>query len=299
MITEGISNFKLKWGYWYITHKLFLRQILVYILVFINLNLWLFAVFFVFKVYFFDNASHAFAVNKFANSKVNYSTFNKINQPKQLQFGNVDVLQTGSGKYDLLVLVTNPNINWVGRVSGSFIVNPVVEKIGGQYGEKIVNVLGGEGKYIIEAGVEAQGGISVPQFKINYIQWQRIRNQNDFARFVNERSNFKVTDIKYQSSTDLKLGTQVSVSGLNFEIKNNSLYDYWTVNNKVLFKRGGKIVAVHIFPVEEFKIQQHRLVDFRIFDNLVGISSVEVKPEIDIFDEMNIIEEPFVVGYPK
>jgi hypothetical protein len=299
MITEGLSDSKLKWGYWYITHKLFLRQISVYILIFINLNLWLFAAFFVFKVYFFDNAPHVFAVNKFVNSKVNYSTFNQINQPKQLRLGSIDVLQTGSGKYDLLVLVTNPNINWVGRVSGSFIVNPGDEESDGEYEEKIVSILGGEAKYIIEAGVEAEGGISAPQFKINYIQWQRIRNQNDFGRFVNERSNFEVTNIKYQTSTELQLGTQISVSGLSFEIENNSLYDYWTVNNKVLFKRGGKVVAVYIFPLEEFKIGQHRLVDFRMFDNLIGISSVEVKPDIDIFDEMNVIEEPFMEGYLK
>lgn len=300
MITEGLSDAKLKWGYWYVTHKLFLRQLLVYFLIFVNLNLWFFAAFFVFKVYFFDNQSYVFAVNKLINSRVNYSTFNQANQPKELQFGNVDVLTSGGDKYDLVITILNPNTNWVGRVSGSFIE-------GGSSGEKdeenvknyVVNILGGEKEYIIQAGSNASGGNISPQFKINYIQWYRVRNQDVFNMFVKNHSDFEVSGIKYRTSDELKLGSKVQISGLNFEVKNNSLYDYWRVDNKILFKRAGNIVAAYVVPIEEFKIDQRRTVDFRIFDNLANISSVEVKPDIDIFDETNVIEEPFVEGYLK
>ncbi|MFH1187624.1 MAG: hypothetical protein V1688_02045 [bacterium] len=299
MITESLSDSKLNWGYWYVTRKLFLRQLLVYFLIFINLNLWFFAFFFVFKIYFFDNPSYVFAVNKLSNSGVNYSTFNQANQPKELVFGSIDVLKSGSDKYDLILKVKNPNANWLGRVSGKFIINQKDQSGETAREDSIVNILDGEEKYIILAGVVSPEGVSSPQFKINYIQWHRIKNHDVFNDFVNNHANFDVSEVKYKTSSDLKLGSQVQVSGLSFKIQNNSLYDYWRVDNKILFKRAGSIAAVAVAPVEEFKIDQLRVVDFRIFDNLVNISSVEVYPEVDIFDENNIMEEPFAEGYLK
>jgi hypothetical protein len=293
MITEGLSDSKLKWGYWYVTHKVILRQILIYTLIFINLNLWLFAIFFVFKVYIFDNKAFAWAVDNFANSKVNYSIFNKANQPKLPKLSNISILKTSGNKYDLLLTINNPNPNWTTRISGKFIIGEQ------EYEDKVISILGSDQKYVIEAGVEASSRITSPEFKINYIQWQRIRNRDEFNRFVKERSEFSINKITYHSPAELNLGTQVPVGGISFEIKNNTLFDYWLVNNKILFKRAGSVVAAHIIPLDEFRSGQNRLVDFRLFGNLVNISSVEVKPDIDIFDDENIIEEPLVVGYLK
>lgn len=299
MITDSLSDSKLKWGYWYVTRKLLLRQILIYFLLFINLNLWFFAAFFVFKVYFFDNQQYVFAVNKLSNSGVNYSTFNQANQPKELAFGNIDVLKSGDDKYDLILKVKNLNPNWLARVSGKFTIGQEDQGDGNEREDSIINILDEEEKYIILSGVVSPSGVSSPQFKINYIQWSRIRNHDVFNSFVNDHANFEVSDVKYKTPSDLKLGSQVQVGGLSFKIKNNSLYDYWRVDNKILFKRAGNVVAAHIFPVEEFKIDQQRVVDFRIFNDLINISSAEVYPEADIFDENNIMDEPFAEGYLK
>ncbi|MFH1565556.1 MAG: hypothetical protein ABIC82_07035 [bacterium] len=301
MITDSLSDSKLKWGYWYVTHKLLLRQILTYFLIFINLNLWFFAAFFIFKIYFFDSQHYIFAVNELANSKVNYSTFNQTNQPKQLVFGTIDILKSKNDKYDLFVKIKNPNINWAGRVNGKFIINKSFEDKNSEdeYEYGVVNILGGEEKYFIQTGFDSPNGIGSPQFKINYIQWRRIRNQDVFSSFVKEYSDFDISEIKYTVPAELQFSSLGKVGDLSFAIKNNSSYDYWRVDNKILFKRAGTVVGVDVVPVEEFKIDQRRIVNFRIFDNLTNISSVEVYPEVDIFDKNNVMEELFVEGYLK
>lgn len=303
MITDSLSDSKLKWGYWYVTHKLFLRQILAYFLLFINLNLWLFAAFFVFKLYFFENQSYLFAINQLANSVVNYSTFNQTNQPKPLAFGNIDIFKSRDDKYDLLIRIKNPNANWAGRVSGKFIID---KNFGDKNNEdeyededNVINILGGEEKYFIQIGIVSADGIASPEFKVNYIQWHRIRNQNAFNNFVKNHSDFSISEIKYKTPAELNLGSHIQIGSLTFQIQNNSLYDYWSVYNKILFKRAGNIVAIDVISVDNFKIDQQRTVELRIFDNLTNISSVEIYPEIDLFDENNIIEEPFAEGYLK
>jgi len=293
MIAGGITNKKLKWGYWYVNNKLLVRRIWIYFLIFVNLNLWIFALFFVFKVYYFDQPNFYFSINQLSAANVNYSTFNLSNQPKPLTFSNVSVLKSRGNKYDLLVAVTNPNSQWSSRASSRFVMK------GESFPEQVFSILPNETKYIVEAGIDAAKVDVTPQFLIDNYKWERVRSKSLFNRFVAERTTFEVTDVNYIESRDMKLGTQVPVASVSFTLKNNGLFDYWLVNNKILFKRGGTIVAVSIIPVEQFKAGETRKVDFRVFDVLVGVTSIEVKPEVDIYDDNNIIEEPLVVGEVK
>lgn len=294
MITgSGVSDSKLKRDYWYLTHKTLLRKILIVFLIFTDLALWVFATFFILQTYSFNGQSFDFSVNQLSNSVVNYSTFNRLNQPIPLQIGGIKVLRTSGGKYDLLINIQNTNQNWVGRASGKFIIGEH------EYDSKIFSILPSESKYIIEAGVDSVDGVGSARFIFDKNQWQRISNKDVFSRFVKERYDFNVKNIIYKSPKDLELGSRTPVGEISFDILNNSLYDYWLVNNMILFKSGSEIIAINVVALDELRRGQRRMVDLRIFDNLSGTVSAEVKPDIDIFDETNFIEESLIVGQEK
>lgn len=288
-----VSDSAIKRAYWYLTHKELLRKVLVYVLAMSNLTLWIFVVFYLVRFYYLDRQPFAQALSQLGKSQVNYSTFNKANQPIAISSIYLQPIKTTGGKYDLLALFKNDNADWVGRVVGRFMVGNK------QYIAKSFTVLPKDNVYAIEAGVEPGDGLFKSQFVIDSVQWKRIGNKDVFNRFVREHAGFVLNDIKYRSASQLNLGKQVAVSDVSFEIANNSLYDYWTVDNNVLFMQGSSIVSASVIPLEEFMIGQRRQINFRVFENLGNITKVEVKPFLDVFDTTNFIEDPLVVGEIK
>lgn len=293
ILTSGVSDAQLKLSYWYVTHKLLLRKVFVYLFIFINLNIWIFAIFFVLKVFVFDQETLAISVKQLGSTAVNYSRFNQSNQPLVPQLSDLKILSSGGAKNDLLMIVKNNNANWLGRFRGQFSIGDT------EFLAEFFSILPQETKYVLKAGVDFGEKKGTPQFRFTNIQWQKIANKDLTDRFIKERSDFKISNKVYHSPFDLNLGGKAMVGGVSFDVENNSLFDYWSVNNQILFKRGGEVVAVNNLPVAEFLVGQFRHLDFRVFDGLNGITDVDVLPQVDIFDESNIMEEPVVVGEIK
>lgn len=177
--------------------------------------------------------------------------------------------EVGSGTTSgSLTMVENPNTDWVARISYS---------IAGSKTTQSISIAPKDTAYLYTAANET------PQIDTNTISWQHLDRQAvpDIEAYKKARHNFVVKDAKYQSelSKDKK-----TVNHVTFTITNASSWSYWEVPCLVLLYQGNRIGGVSHILFSQFKSGESRNGDVVITQNIGGVSSIEIIPQVDAFE---------------
>ena len=281
LIPNDLSEKQLKWGYWFVTHKIMLRRILAAVLIVFS------AATLGFSGYFLAldilnapvrEADLVALVNSGLNPAVALSQ-----APKALSLSNAQVLVT-QGKYDLIGTVVNPNQYFAAHFTyrftgGSFATAPESEFI-----------LPGEQKFVVQLGVTSATRPSDASLEFMTTSWQRInRHQySDWSDFAAQHLNFPISDIAYTPEIQLDNG-KAPIGRTSFTIANDTGYGYYGVRAMVVMYRGAAIAAVNSTTFDSLRPDESLSGEVTWYENYGAVTTIKVFPEVDILNDASYI----------
>ena len=218
--------------------------------------------------------------------------------PESLVLESVGVVPGYSSKYyDFYALVKNKNANYVIDSIDYYF----------KYGDKKTDVIRDKmsinsEKFLFFIGVDASGDdVSSADFMVRNLNWKLISKNDDknSSRYVNTnvpknclflQNNLAIEDLKVTRNVQSVTNREVNV--LSFSVKNNSLYNYRTINNKIVFyDKDNKIIGVFQKELYLLESGEKKSMSINLSSNIIDLNSVLVVPEIDLCDEASYISK--------
>ncbi len=274
---EHMTEKQLRFGYWFVTHKLQMRQAVTVMLFVLCVGFLLFTVGMLVKLYLLEDASSRALERSAAQSLVNPNAI-KAALPKALTVKPAEVLDGGQGRFDTSVRVTNANDDFWAEWDGRFAAD------GATTTAKTNFILPGETKQFVDLGIDSATRLRNVRYEMGNLRWHRINRHEipDYVRFHDTRINLDIQNVAFTSTPSLD-GKSV-ISRVSFSVTNRSSYSYWSIRFLVNLFRGTSLTAVNAVDLQQLATGQTRQVEVVWVQDLAAISKVEVIPEINIFD---------------
>lgn len=269
------EDFKLKVSYWYVTHKLRLRQALVVFLILLNVGLFGYALAYGSYLFFIDTPRYLKMFSTLSNDLIDYDYFRRVDQPRQLQIGVFHALRGADNTTDFVVSLVNDNQDWVATKVDVQLVGG-----GGIIEQKLTFVYPGEEKYVVFFNQEAVD-VNAANIRLFDTQWHRFQNFSDFSQ---TRLDFATSNIEFRPVTRSGLRGELPISTLDFTITNNTAFSYWRVGLYMILLTGNSIGGANFLAIDQLKSGQSQDVSVRWYQSLPPVSSVLIVPEVDILD---------------
>jgi hypothetical protein len=284
LVPNDISEGQLKWGYWFVTHKLLLRKILVVVLIVLN------AGFFGFSGYRFvldllDAPIRAQMIKSLTTNYLN-PDLTASEAPRSLVASNVQVL-VSTGKYDFVSTVKNVNQNYYAHFSYRFVAGDFATA-----GQQDF-ILPGEEKFLANLAVTATNRPAGATMEISNVSWQRVNKHiiADWPTFASQHLNFPVTDILYTPGIEIAVGKPL-IGRTTFTISNNTGYGYYNVQALVLMYRGAALAAVNLATIPTLAPGETKTGGVTWYEDFGAISQIKVFPTVDITDDASYLRAP-------
>ncbi len=276
---EGqLTEEKLKWGYWWVTHKVQVRRWFTVFLAIVAFVLVGYAAYGFADWYFGSGVRERAALATYLQPAIDISLFRR-DTPKKPVIEPVSILATGEGTFDMIARITNPSKSfWMDFdyrfVSGGSVVGTV------QHGF----LLPASSKYLYLLGVKGTRPGSA-SMELNNVSVHRVDPhviKPDYVTWGRARLNFKITDIKFTppAPTD-----PLAVSRATFTVKNDTGFGYWNAGFFVMLRSESSIVGANYVVITELRAGQTRTVDASWFADVPGVTDVQVTPDVNIFDD--------------
>ena len=141
-------------------------------------------------------------------------------------------------------------------------------------------LLPGEEKPMVEFGIENGALANSAVLDLQNLSWQRISSHQikNLANFMAERLNFTTAEVKTES------GALANQDQLSFEFSNQSNFNYYQARFLILLDSNGNLSGVEQVVFDQFSAGEKKKVEMAIFNNHSVITSVSVRPDINIFD---------------
>jgi len=268
--THGLTNRQLKLSYWYITHKLTVRKWLAVLLAVLTALLWFYIIWqlaFFIKDYNANNSNLRqllFGAN-IALPKV------ESQKPQPPNISEIQVLGGENNLYDFIAQITNSNKNWLLTFDYKFADNNASSSARKGF------VLPGEQKFLMDLG----HADSQAKLEITNQVWQHLNNPQ---QVIDKRLRFEITDPVFH-----RMNQAGEPSRATFTVQNASAYGYWEVGVPVFLYSSGNLVAVNYLTLSQLASGEKRPVEVYWNYPIGGVDEVQVIPEVNVFDEDNIM----------
>lgn len=274
-MANNISEKGLKYGSWYVNHKIFLRQLLIAGLFLLNALLWgyiLFSLFYNFVLKY--NDYQQLKADLLFDRYTNYQGILDMTVPRPINVLSIQTLNSVENKLDIVAQVSNPNQKWFGHFKYSFATSSGATQLRDGF------ILPGETKYLYDLDVAAA---SVQNIDIGKVDWLR---ENNYPQLAAERDQFQYTDVSF-----IPAGTAdgLSANRAVFTVTNNSNFNYYHPTFLVLLKRGGQIVGFNAVAAPNLLSHTKINLESRWFESLPDVENVEIVPDIDYLSDSSYI----------
>jgi hypothetical protein len=271
-----LSEKQLKFGYWYVSHKGQLRKFWFGVLIVLDVLLVGYALYGLVD-YFLISWTRDQAVSRnLGQSFVSHDAVRRL-APIPLATKSVHTFRSGEGRYDLLAILQNQNVDWYATFRYEFVV------AGAATSEQEGFILPTEEKYIAQFA-QALGGVPRDaEFRLTSLAWHHVNRHviRDYESWRGERLRVATSDVTHQSNV---VGLDQGTSRTSFDIQNPSAFGYWRLGLFVTLLRGTTPVAVNYITLENFDSSEERHVDVHWFEPLPGSSTIDIRPEVNLFD---------------
>lgn len=275
-----ISEQKLSLGYWFVTHKLLLKNILIVILIIINITLLSYILFLLISNLAIFQKNYQDNLLGLVSTSPDYAAVRSYRLPQDIQTGALQSFSNATKGYDIITEIINPNLTWWATFDYQF-------KLGDKLTDKIKGyVFPNETRKLIQLGVDK--GNLASSLVLSNIVWTKEIN---FINIYKERYSFKIKNIKYIPSEELGVGDELPINRLSFEVTNESYLDYRNVNFLLFLKSGGQIVAVNQVSSNIFKSGETKILETSFFQLLPKITSVDIIADVNILDQNSFIKK--------
>ena len=267
---NNLSNSQLRFSYWYISHKLELKRWLAVGLAVVAALFWFYVIWqVVFGAINFQRDDVRLRQLIYGGNSVLPAMENS--KPQSLQLSPIKVFSQADGRYDFLAQVANPNAAWLATFDYQFKTPP---------GNSLIRkgfALPGETKNLMDLGIK---GSSV-QLEITNQKWIKYGN---FSYLKDVRHNFVFDKAEFIAGAGLG-----EPDRLVFELANKSPFGYWQFGVQALLYSGSQLVSINYLNLEQLKSGESRRVELFWHESLPAINNFEIKPDVNILDEDNIM----------
>ena len=276
--TGEFSNSRLKFGAWYVSHKILLRNILIGILlswnvITIGLGLFVWG-----KYLFFDYSQDEKNIYSIATSYTPIASVHRIFEPQELTISQQKVFNSANDRYDFAVHVVNPNEDWVAMPKYKFTYN------GGETATNEEVLMPGENRFLILYGQKLSFKPSGIKLELVSVDWKRVDRHEvaDPLQYVGQRYQFETSNFEFESAQKTD---DFDAHTISFDLANNSIFGFWEGKFNVVFKNKSQVVGIAPLVIEGFDSGDIHHVELASFIDRLIVNEVLVEPTIDIFDE--------------
>lgn len=278
---EQLTEQELKAGYWWVTHRARVKRAAVIFLIVLDAALVGYGAYGWLDWAFLSGARERANIAASVQSFTDYEFFRQANAPKDLVIESPVVLPSGNGAYDLLARVRNPNAGWWAEIAFRF---PGA-------GEALRNafVLPGENAYLHRLGLVSDTRPATARPELVEVRWRRVDPhvaRPDYATWSAERLQLSAEQVTFAPPAP---GTPVPSSAASFTLVNGSAFGYREVGVTVVLLSGTKIIAANAVTLDRIRAGERRSVEVRWFSDISGVSRVEVRPRVNIFDAQSYL----------
>lgn len=290
------SGWQWRFGAWLTTHRLQARRWAVILLIVAGVSIWPYTIYRLIMYYTVEEQQWRVVEEYLTKNLINYQDIQSWRRVSQIAVLESGVLSGSQQKADLFARVTNPNTDWaVAGFKYRFVLNS------GATPWRQSFLLPGEEKYLLELAVAGGGQNSLPNLEVSEVNWQRVNKHQipDYAVYYQEYFNFKIEDIKFNSSSESLATNKVPVSEASFKVANNTAYNFWRVGFQVILYSGRSVAGINYITLEQWQAGEQRPVSVYWYERLPGISRVEIIPEVDILNSDAYMKLEGGIGEPK
>lgn len=282
---HGISSKKLNLGLWYVERKKLFKKIIIIVLIVISTISWLYTIYSFSHYYFKGIIKDEKMVKDMITLDMVEHEYILSKMPNKLIVSRVSEFNVNE-KYDFFVEMKNTDKNFMARYEYCFIEKNNEFECADDY------IYPNESKYIMALGEDFDHKPSNLRFYIKNLRWKRINLHKilNWKNFHNEHINVLLENIEFNSPNLKLLSEKLNLNSLKFTAINNSPYNYWDINYKILFYKGNNIISINNYKQVEFMSKQEVDIIINWPGNIGRISNVEIIPEIDIMDNKVYIE---------
>ncbi|MDO8668429.1 MAG: hypothetical protein Q7K35_05075 [bacterium] len=292
---EGITTKQLEAGLWYVEHKQLLKKIIYGFLILVGAISWTYTIY-GFAYYLARGMAEddLLARQLVQTSGIGHNYVLQISAQK-LAIGPVGAIRSSNGKYDLYVQARNDNQKWWVEFDYYFIT-------AGQQTEKNHSyIFPLETKYLFALAESFTDSPSAAALVMENVRWGRINqhqipNWNDYYK---KHLDILTTDIKFTPAGLSALSEKLSLNQLSFNITNNTAFNYWETGFTLLLYRGGSLVNINHYILNDFMSGQKRFVEISWPGDIGQVDKVEIVPEVNIMENDIYIKYEGGIGEEK
>ena len=194
-----------------------------------------------------------------------------------LTFIDASVFLSADNQYDFYTELTNPNADWWAEFQYTFTFS------GGETSVKSGFILPNEQKPVVELAFASTTPVESAQLTIQNVTWHRVDHHliADYKKWSTDRLRLEIQNPVFSQDTTIAAHT---LSRSVFTVKNNSPYSYYRPVFYLLLKQGSRIAAVNRTSLASLDADSKQDVVVNWFGVVPSNATVEVIPEINIFD---------------
>lgn len=282
---EGVTLKKLAFALWFAENKDKMLKALIVLLLLVSLASWGFTIYGFGYYYIFGMDEDEALARQIAEAPgISHDYVSSI-AAQPLRSGAVQIMDTANGKYDLAVLLENPNSRHWASLSYAFLVD-------GQMTASATGfILPGESKRLLLLGQELKGRPSGAELVLESVSWERISAKTipDWEAFKNQYLAIEISDKKFIPARSSGLSEKLSLSQLAFTATNKSSYNYLRAGFDVFIYSGSALLGVGQFFIDGFRSGDSRTITANFLGQFARADRIEVSPNINILDQNNFL----------
>jgi hypothetical protein len=284
---DGITTANLNLGLWWVENRAKIKKIIILILLTISIITWtIFIGTFGYYVFFGIKQDDLMIRELAQGPSISHELVMSMgSQP--LVFTNVQSFKVGDGRYDFMVQAANPNQTFYEEFDYYFNVD------GQAVGQKHGFILPGETKYFFVLGVDLASPPDDIQFRTNGLTKRKIdsRIYPDWENYVKERLNISADNALFIPARSTVLSEKVDLNELNFTLHNNTIFNYWQVNFKIVLSSSGNIVGISEYTADNLMTGESRDISMTIPGSIGHVDNIAIIPEL------NVIKKDIYIDY--
>lgn len=273
---NNISKEQLDVGYWFVTHKLLLKKILIIFLIVLNAGLIGFSGYGIILDVLRAGERDA-QLAQLVNTGLDPSLL-KANSAKPLEVSNTQVL-VPQGKYDFVAKVKNNNLNYSAHFSYRFVAVDFSTAPTQGF------ILPKEEKFIMRLGEVSPTRPANVSLELIDIVWKRTDRHviPDWDSYASQHLDLPITDTIYNPTVELPDGKTIGKT--TFTITNSTGFGYYDVKMTVIMYRGTAIAGVNSTVFSKLRPGESKSGEVTWYEDFGAISKIVVVPEIDILND--------------
>jgi len=292
---EGVSTKQLNFGLWFIKNKKFFFLGVVCFLSLCAISLYSYSAYKYFDYLFNGLFNDQTDLKNLTDTQINYP---RINYNQRLTYSFYKTLPVGSNRVDLIGQIKNENPMMWATFNYYFLVGNT--KLESQTGFILPandnnSQVEAEIKYLVLTNQEVDLSSGQPQLIVEKITWNRLdaHTIKNWLKYKTDHLNFIIANQAFTNSRDSGLSEKDNINLINFDITNNTAYNYRDITLMIVLSSQGDLAGIYQYTIDSFlsqttkKIQINWLGDIKDSEGnfmYIDKDGIEVIPDINIFN---------------